>query len=111
MKVVVQVEASFFAVAFRFTRLISLSTRLLWQHLCCVLQKCPNATWQDDLTPDTKIDDIKLEFCQQNGLSPETCVLYSKGALLKDQPKVCHFSVELISLAEIHTASKISADM
>ena len=61
--------------------------------------------------PDTKIDDIKLEFCQQNGLSPETCVLSSKGALLKDQPKVCHFNVELISLAEIHTASKISTDM
>ena len=93
MKVVVQVEVSFLAIVFRSTRLISLSTGLLWSHLCCVLQKCPDATWQADLTPDTKIDDIKLNFCQHNGLSPETCVLSSKGTLLKDQPKVCHFNV------------------
>ncbi|KAL0051531.1 hypothetical protein WJX82_009417 [Trebouxia sp. C0006] len=52
---------------------------------CCT--KFPHATWQADLTPDTKIDDIKLEFCQRNGLSPESCVLSSKGALLADQPK------------------------
>ncbi|KAL0051098.1 hypothetical protein WJX82_001855 [Trebouxia sp. C0006] len=52
-----------------------------------MFEKCPNATLQDDLTPDTKIDDVKLEFCQRNGLSPETCVLSSKGALHKDQPK------------------------
>ncbi|KAL0038710.1 hypothetical protein WJX79_004386 [Trebouxia sp. C0005] len=51
------------------------------------VEKCPDATWQADLTPDTKIDDIKLNFCQHNGLSPETCVLSSKGTLLKDQPK------------------------
>ena len=75
------------------------------------MQRCPNATWQADLTPDTKIDDIKLDFCQRNGLSPGTCVLSSKGALLKDQPKVCHFNVELSSLAEIYTACKVSTDM
>ncbi|KAL0030823.1 hypothetical protein WJX77_008253 [Trebouxia sp. C0004] len=50
-------------------------------------EKCPNATWHADLTPNTRIDDIKLKFCQQNGLSPGTCVLSSKGVLLKDQPK------------------------
>ncbi len=103
MKVVVLAEASFLAIGFRSIRLISLSTRLLCQHLCCVLQKCPIATWQADVTPDTQIDDIKLDFCQQNGLSLETCVLSSKGALLKDQPKVCLFNVESSLLAKMNT--------
>ena len=111
MKVVVQVEASLLANVFRFTRLISLSTRLLLCIFGRILQGCPSATWHADLTPKTRIDDIKLKFCQQNGLSPGSCVLSSKGVLLKDQPKVCHVNVEHTPLAEIYTVHESSTGM
>ena len=86
MKVVVQAEASFIPAVFRFKSLISLSTRPLSCILYPVLQNCPNVTWHAELAANARIDDIKLKFCEQHGLSPGTCVLFSKGAVLKDQP-------------------------